>query len=575
MMLKAHTIFRSAILAIGAALILAACGGGGGAGGASGSGIDAEAPWVAPTGSATTVTGVVRYERVGQFDGGALDYDSITPMPIRGATVQLIYNGRPMVTTQSNASGQYTLTAVPAGNVYSIRVKAELKEPNGQWDVTVRDNTSDGAIYAVDSLNFSVSSTGAMFDLVAGSGWEGTALSGRYALARSAAPFAILDTIYESQQKVLSAQADIVFPRLAVFWSVKNSTATSDFARGDIGGSFFIALRDANDEITSRSIYILGFEDNDTDEYDSSVIAHEWGHYYQSAFSRDDSVGGRHFIGDDRLDRRVAFSEGWGNAWSGMATGKTSYSDSDGFKQGSGFAFSLAGGHNSFDGPKGWFRELSIAKVLLGLHDQVGFAGVHQALTSEGFRQGSALTDIHSFAHAYRTAADTTTTTTIVLNDLLVSEDISITLDAFGTSESNDGGNTATLPYYRQITATGDPVTLSPDESLCATADNADRQNSNVPSDNDRNKHGYFVYARFTPALGLRQFKVSTAVSGVDVHFQVFKNGKRLLAAKSGTDAVQTFSLDVTADEHILVIHDYNKVWNAQARNVCYTVSIQ
>ena len=74
---------------------------------------------------------------------------------------------------------------------------------------------------------------------------------------------------------------------------------------------------------------MLGKENVDTDEYDASVIAHEWGHYYQSAFSRDDSPGGAH-SGGDRLDRRVAFSEGWGNAWSGIALARSNYTDSSG-----------------------------------------------------------------------------------------------------------------------------------------------------------------------------------------------------------------------------------------------------
>ena len=40
--------------------------------------------------------------------------------------------------------------------------------------------------------------------------------------------------------------------------------------------------------------------------------------------------------GGERLDMRVAFSEGWGNAWSGMALATQFYTDSAGTGQQSG-----------------------------------------------------------------------------------------------------------------------------------------------------------------------------------------------------------------------------------------------
>jgi hypothetical protein len=132
-----------------------------------------------------------------------------------------------------------------------------------------------------------------------------------------------MDTVYTAMQKVLSVAPATAFPPLKVFWSVNNTKFSGDIAQGQIGTTFFLA-RDSGAEI-----YVLGKADLDTDEFDAPVIAHEWGHYYQASFSRDDSTGGAHST-SDLVDRRLAFSEGWGNAWSGIALGRSNYVDSGG-----------------------------------------------------------------------------------------------------------------------------------------------------------------------------------------------------------------------------------------------------
>ncbi len=68
-----------------------------------------------------------------------------------------------------------------------------------------------------------------------------------------------------------------------------------------------------------RNLWILGDENGDTDEFDDHIIIHEWAHYFEDQFSRADNIGGSHSLGD-ALDIRVAFGEGWGNAFSGIAT---------------------------------------------------------------------------------------------------------------------------------------------------------------------------------------------------------------------------------------------------------------
>ena len=52
--------------------------------------------------------------------------------------------------------------------------------------------------------------------------------------------------------------------------------------------------------------------DGDSDEYDDTVLLHEYGHFIAGQFSRDDSPGGVHFLDDTSQDIRLAWSEGWG-----------------------------------------------------------------------------------------------------------------------------------------------------------------------------------------------------------------------------------------------------------------------
>ena len=87
--------------------------------------------------------------------------------------------------------------------------------------------------------------------------------------------------------------------------------------------------------------------------FDQHVVVHEFGHYFENQLARSDSIGGAHSEGDF-LDPTVAFSEGWGNAFSAIVLGDTVYRDSGGPSQGSGFSFDVED-NNTLNG--GWFSE--------------------------------------------------------------------------------------------------------------------------------------------------------------------------------------------------------------------------
>ncbi|MGB5625430.1 MAG: PKD domain-containing protein, partial [Woeseiaceae bacterium] len=264
---------------------------------------------------AVTVSGKVFYEFVppnAQCRG--LDFAATQTRPIRAATVQLIDagSGNVLDTTIAADNGDYSFNNV-AGNLdVRLRVRAELKRSGAPgWDVDVRDNIDDPLnplplasrpLYVVDSADFNTGGADVSRDFTATTGWDGSAYTG----TRAAAPFAILDAIYSGMQLVLTADASAIFEPMDAFWSVNNTlTSPTDIDAGELATSFYRSDLD--------SLFLLGDANVDTEEFDDHVSIHEWGHYFEDVFSRSDSIGGPHSIGQS-IDARLAFGEGWATA---------------------------------------------------------------------------------------------------------------------------------------------------------------------------------------------------------------------------------------------------------------------
>lgn len=503
------------------------CGGGGGGGGTD------------TAGPPATVSGTVSYDYVPNVSG-ALSYRATVSKPVRGAGVDFVdaQTQTVLASTSTDDNGRYAATVQPRGMI-SVRVRAQLARsaPGPSWDVSVRDNTNSDALYAMESPAFLVNGTSATRDLHAPSGWGGFG----YSADRVAAPFAILDTVYTAMGKVLSAAPGTSFPALRLFWSPENAPFEGVVSRGQIGTSSFAPTT------SGPVIYILGKQDSDTDEYDASVIAHEWGHYYQYVFSRDDSPGGQHSIGD-LLDQRLAFSEGWGNAWSGIALGRQNYTDSAGPAQASGLDMDLIANPG---GPSGWYREASVQSVLWQLNDRFGFAGIHQAMVG-GLRTTRAITSIHAFAAAYAAATPAAASS---LSALLVAQSISgATNDPWATGESNAAGIPGVPPLYAQLAPGGSATT-------CVT-------NQYDPS-NDQNKLGSFGYVRIA-VPSARAYQVTVDGPGnSDPDFDVFAGGR--LTSSLGLGSSETASVSLPAGDVVLAVNDANN----SSSNTCFNVRIQ
>ncbi|CAN5913349.1 hypothetical protein BH11PSE13_BH11PSE13_10000 [soil metagenome] len=525
------------------ALLFTACGGGGGGGTSGFAFLPVTSPPETPSApaapaTAVSVNGVVTYDSVPNT-AGPLAYAATVQKPVRGATVQLVSATQDVLaTTTTDESGNYS-ASVAQGSTFFVRVRAALLSIGASsWDVTVRDNTQGEGVYALDSGSLVAVGSTIQKDVNAPSGWNGTS----YGALRAAAPFAILDTIYTAQQKVLSVAPASAFPALKVLWSVNNLPASGNPALGQIGTTFF------TNTTTGAAIYVLGKADVDTDEYDASVIAHEWGHYYQSVFSRDDSPGGEHGS-NDLLDRRVAFSEGWGNAWSGIALGRANYTDSAGPGQGIGLNSNLSVGAAL---AKGWFNEVSIQYVLWTLSQVAGFGPIHAAMTGP-LKDGVAVTSIHPFNVALKTVSASAAAS---FAPLLTSESIDATSDSWGTTEANNGGSVVALPMYRILT-------------LGAALPNVCVSNAFGAQVGD-NKLGNYAYLRLSvPTAKSYQISLAGGGAATDPDFRIYNASGIVAKAEAVAAGSETASVALIPGEYVLAVTDYQN----KASSICFTAS--
>ena len=445
------------LLALAATLALAACGGGGGGGGGDGGG-----------GCGNPVCGKITYERV-PFNttlGSGLDYSRTSAAPARGIVVELLRSSDQslVASTSTDVNGNYSFASAPANTGVFVRAKAQSVSTGttaqpATWNIQVKNNTNSNALYVMDSAAFNTGVTNQTRNLLADSGWPdfgGTNYSG----PRVAAPFAILDSLYTVVQFVVTqgGDASIALPALDVFWSPSNRSSDSFApATGNIQTTQYRTGDPAG-------IYVLGEQNVDTDEYDEPVLAHEFQHYLSNAISRDDSVGGVHSLGET-LDARVAFSEGYANAFSAMALNDPVYRDSSGSRQLDDSWFSL---ESTSVGTQGWFNESTLGRLAWDLFDSaadssdrdtvtIPYASIQTVFSNE-LRTGQPLTSIFPLIVALKAQSGAPVA---AINTLVEASGIvAIDMDAFATTETNTGGVADALPLYRNIALNGAAVTV-------------------------------------------------------------------------------------------------------------------
>jgi hypothetical protein len=410
-----------------------------------------------------TLSGLITYDAVPFATGGqnGLDYNNIEQKPIRGATIEVVNaSNQVLATTTTDENGAYSTSVT--GTQARVRVLAKLykapKSGESSWDFEVRDNTNANSLYAMEgSLASLGTGTTQTRNLNAPSGWNGSS----YSSERVAGPFSILDVVYTSMQKVKIAENDAIFSELDIFWSEDNLPASGNPSLGQIITSHY----------DGESVYILGKADIDSDEYDTAVVAHEWGHYYEDAFSRSDSIGGVHGP-SEMLDIRLAFGEGFGTAFGCMMMDTNLYLDSMGTAQATTAVFDDIEIGGDVTNP-GWFNEASIYNILYDIYDSnddegdalsLGFTPIHQVLTNRQ-KNTVAFTSIFSFITALK---DEFPGNDALIDAITSNESIAPITDIYGTGRVNRATQNAN-PLYANLTV-GNSVDIVTNYSAISTS---------------------------------------------------------------------------------------------------------
>ncbi len=453
--------------------------------------------------------------------------------------------GSAVASTTTDAQGDYRLTAATAAAPVRVRVLARLAGTG--FDFSVADNTDSGALYGMDSQAVTPpAGTPTTVNVHAPSGWGGSS----YTATRVAGPFAVLDVAYMAKEKLFGASPSAALTPVTIFWSPNNVPADGTYIDGRIGTSSFLSSLPANIAgplgvpTGSPAVFLLGAENTDTDEYDSAVVAHEIGHYVQHVASRDDSIGGQHTSGD-RLDMRVAFSEGWGYGWSSMVRESPVNADSLGARQSSGFDINVT----EFPDATGWYSEGTV-QYLMWQHYQdasIGFGGIYAALTS--LRTAPTFSTIFSFNEALR-AARPAASGTIASRSAAVGVNGN---NGYGDGETNDGTVASSLPVYKTHTAP-----LGAAQQYCL-----------VSPQGTFNKLGNTAFVRFT-ASGTRTIRVARAANTTettDPDVDLVRSNGQASTHVSEVANVETISnVNLPSGTHVMAIGDFELATTGETR---------
>jgi hypothetical protein len=391
------------------------------------------------------LSGVITYDDVPHKSNHlGLDYNNIQRKPVRGLVIELLDASGDVISSQiTNDEGEYEFNSFLDQEV-QLRVEAQLLNSTGDWNVSIRNNTNANSLYAVQGSLTAISSVAEVRNLHIASGWNGVGYTG----TRSAAPFAILDSVYSGIKKLQAAGFSETLPEISFFWSEQNNSAEGDVTLGEIGTSYF----------SSEGIYLLGDADVDTDEYDSHVILHEWTHYLENTISRSDSIGGDHDF-NQKMDMRLAFSEGLANAFSAILQDDAFYADALGPGQSSGFYIDMTEKSHSL---RGWYSEASIGSVLFNYYlssdNRIArsFDDLLQTFTRPDYRDHPGFASIHLFSEKLQLQAPASFN---AWSGLLTEQNI-FSINAYGEGETNAGGYSENLPIYKTLSLSNPNITL-------------------------------------------------------------------------------------------------------------------
>ncbi|MFZ5863866.1 MAG: hypothetical protein ACOYXR_13615 [Nitrospirota bacterium] len=261
---------------------------------------------------------------------------STVTTPIRYAEIEVLscQSGGVLASGATDADGRFRITFSNPGRV---GVYARVLSSSSRYPVSVQRSAAEPFVYGLASTVFDDAGDG-----------ETVTVSGLDAVeAVGAGVFNILEQGLRGSETVESLTGSAPTAPLVWHWYPGNP----------VGTSYTTA---------TRVITVLGTDD-DADEFDDPVLLHEYGHYVLDVYSRDDSPGGPHALGESSLDLRLAWSEGWADFFSSVARNDPQHTDT-----GNGevlLSFNIETPPTLGEGTRYDTNELAIAAALWDAHD--------------------------------------------------------------------------------------------------------------------------------------------------------------------------------------------------------------
>lgn len=286
------------------------------------------------------LSGTVRYENRIYNETGEGNPEASEYLPVRFVKVQVFDADTktalgPQTGTNTDDDGNYSITFKPPASK-KVYITCSAKG-DGNYNISIgKDATNIQSVHSIDSKIEDISGDSVAINL------DITEASG------SGGAFNIFDQLVKGAD-VVNDLSGTYPPSVTVYWE-----------KGVGGGSYFDAF----------DLNINGSE-IDPDEYDDSVILHEYGHFLAKKYSFDKSLGGNHHSDDTNQDPRLSWSEGWANFFSSLVRRSPFYIDYGltGTLIINCETFYYSGNINVIDLLKGQDCELNVASILWDIYD--------------------------------------------------------------------------------------------------------------------------------------------------------------------------------------------------------------
>lgn len=292
----------------------------------------------------------------------------------------VVYNsaGKSIQCGETDGSGQISLQIPKTAGTYTLQVNS--RSDNSQVKASVLDNPQYNRYYKIQaSFTLTSSDTAKAVTLNPASIGSGSS-------AGPAGAFNILYQIWKANEflrnntSCTNCTSVSVAPKVKVFWTPGLSPGYY-YGDSSVGISFY-SKDDVPASSIAKGLYVLGgiqgdLNCTDSDQFDNSIILHEYAHFLEDSFAGSDSPGGSH-TGNSLIDPRLAWSEGWANFFQAAVMSSDTFhgwyvdtvGNADCSTSGSGIsiALDLEKQTSGQDIPnytnQGIFREVSISRTL-------------------------------------------------------------------------------------------------------------------------------------------------------------------------------------------------------------------